>query len=257
MPYLPIQLGPAADKSIQKLVEGRVDLYLRDVHAMLRLPLPEAEIDSGCNFALAATLCSVVAGLSRIFLVTTRGAGEAFRNVLAEYPYAEEPAGAIVGIDFAAHLYDTYRNNLAHSLGVNVAWNGAEYEIESFGTVKIARQWPSISQDRLKELEGDVRPTWLGKTLELDGRTYKLGVESLYWGVRNLTQRLASTKPYTDSARKILSSASRRHGLSVMGTPGPRYKPDHEISATATAVNSSAFPEDMNPSKRKGGDTSE
>lgn len=84
MTYPRIQIVPKVDASIRELVERRVDLYLSDVHAMLRLPLSEAGIDAGCNFAIAATLCSVVDGLSRIFLVTTKGAGEAFRNVLAE-----------------------------------------------------------------------------------------------------------------------------------------------------------------------------
>jgi hypothetical protein len=251
MSYLPIQIAPDVDGSIRRLVEGRVDLYLRDVHAMLRLPLPGAGIDAGCNFTIAGTLCAVAAGLSRVFVPGIRWAGEAFRNVLVEYPYADEPAGAIIGVDFANHLYDTYRNNLAHSLGINIDWNGSEQVIKTLGTVKIARHWLSASEQQLNELESDSRPAWLGKTLELDGRTYKLGVEPLYWGVRKLTQRLATTEPYASNARKMLATAGSGYGLSLTGTLGPRYRAGNEISATAMAVTSTSPPDFTTSTERE------
>jgi hypothetical protein len=40
------------------------DLYLGDVHAMLRIPRPEVEISEGCNFAISAALMNAISGVS-------------------------------------------------------------------------------------------------------------------------------------------------------------------------------------------------
>lgn len=243
VPYREILIGPQADAGVREFVAARVDLYLRDVHAMLRLPLPAVGVEAGCNFAIAEMLCAVIAGLSRIFVPTEKGAGAAFKAVLAAYPLQHEPAGVHPLAEIPEQLYTIYRCNVVHSLGMNIHWCGRSkrHEIQPLGTTKIQRMHASMSEAQLLELEGDSRPVWLGPTMELNGRTRLLNVEALYWGVRRLTQALATTAPFAADARTMLAPPQAVTGLSLGGVPGPRYTPPtHEISATATTVTSSA-----------------
>jgi hypothetical protein len=244
MPYTQIELEACVDPLIRRLVRDRVDLYLGDVHAMLRLPRAELGIAAACNFAIAEILCAVISGLSRIFVPSVRKSGDAFVAVLCEYPIASEPHGISL-TDFGTRLYTVYRCNVVHSLGINVDWSKEQQRqvIKPLGEVKIRRECVSMSEEDLQALESETRPAWLGSTIDLEGRTFRLNVEALYWGVRRLTRTLANSPPYSVDARAMLALANPEYGLSLMGGPGPSYQSSHEISATAVAVTSLAPPD--------------
>ena len=240
--YSPIVIDGQIHASIRRLVRERVDLYLSDVHAMLRLPLPKVGIEAGCNFAIAEVLCAVISGLSRVFLPNIEQAGQAFKAVLAAYPHSAEPASTVLAGDFPNRLYNAYRNNVVHSLGINVRWSpgNKQHMIESLGEVKIRREKQTMTASELADLEGGARPAWCGPTIDQEGRTFRLNVEALYWGVRRMTQTLAATSPYAEDARRMLETADDGYGLSLLGVPGPRYQASNEISTTFTAVTSTA-----------------
>jgi hypothetical protein len=61
--YQPVIVDPAAPPAVRRFLRN-VDLYLGDVHAMLRLPRPEIEIQEGCNLAIAAVLLNIISGVS-------------------------------------------------------------------------------------------------------------------------------------------------------------------------------------------------
>src|SRR5688572_9387491 len=86
-------------RTVRAFVDEVVDMYLADVHAMLRLPRPEAKITEACNFAIAAVLLNVISGVSVILYKpgTSRGdRGRLFRETAeAFYPWDAEPSGAI------------------------------------------------------------------------------------------------------------------------------------------------------------------
>ena len=105
--------------------------FLRDVHAMLRLPIEEIEgLNTGCNFPSTLTLLEVVGGVSQeLYLDPEERAGRPrkykndtarFKGLLEEYfPWAEEPEDSrkIIGKDAAEVLYRAFRCALAHNLG--------------------------------------------------------------------------------------------------------------------------------------------
>ena len=67
-----LRFGPAATAKVKSTLDLAVRPHLQDVRAMLRLPLPEAGITAGCNFAAVQVLLNVLSGLSRLMGPTLR-----------------------------------------------------------------------------------------------------------------------------------------------------------------------------------------
>lgn len=104
-------------------VEWGVDMQLADVRDLLRLPLPDADLHAGQNFAAAAALVNFIAGASVWFYdasedgLSNRGdRTRRYRETLERYwPWDNgEDVPAAEGVQV---LYDYTRNPLAHSFG--------------------------------------------------------------------------------------------------------------------------------------------
>lgn len=172
-------------------------MYFEDVRAMLALPRPDIGIDAGCNFALIEVLCAVISGLSRVFRTDIAGAGRAFREVLALYPHDAEPPGAIVGPAFQEELWEGYRCNLTHSLGINAPdpERGTQRTIQARARpTKIVRaKAGGLGRAQIDQIEDIAqRPTWLGPTLWIGLDRQYLCADALYWGTRVLVARLCA-----------------------------------------------------------------
>jgi hypothetical protein len=61
-----LRYGAAATAAVKSSLHLALRPHLQDVRAMLRLPLPEAGITTGCNFAAVHVLLNVLSGLSRL-----------------------------------------------------------------------------------------------------------------------------------------------------------------------------------------------
>lgn len=61
-----LRYGGAATAVVKSSLHLAVRPHLQDVRAMLRLPLPEAGITAGRNFAAVHVLLNVLSGLSRL-----------------------------------------------------------------------------------------------------------------------------------------------------------------------------------------------
>lgn len=65
MGYVRLQLSESTPVAVQHFIERTIeDLYFSDVHAMLRLPLPDKGIVAGQNFAITQVLMAVISGVS-------------------------------------------------------------------------------------------------------------------------------------------------------------------------------------------------
>jgi hypothetical protein len=206
--YRRIELPGTVPREVQAIVRTRVDLFCADIHAMLRLPLPVLGIAAGCNFALAEILCALVSGLSRVFVDRTLGSEAAFRGVLAHYPNENHPL-ALSEDEFVDELYETYRCNFAHSLGINMpdVKRGQKRKVQSLRhPTKVLRLVPmAIPGYILSAIEADeVRPRWLPPTIYRQDGVQKLCVESLYWGVRQLVRRLCADDACVSFATRFL-----------------------------------------------------
>src|SRR5262245_3373789 len=125
MTYNPLNPDPHTPNPVINFLRDHVQMQLHDVHVMLRLPMPEYELDAGCNFTAVNMLLALVSGISTVLYNGTGGSGKRFRDAMEMYyPWSEElrePAilgNPITPKDGARLLYDIFRNPLAHALGV-------------------------------------------------------------------------------------------------------------------------------------------
>jgi hypothetical protein len=95
--------------------------YFSDVHAMLRLPLPQQEIIAGCNFAIAQVLAAVISGISVTLHQESGQSGTRFKKLLEDYyPWKLEPRNTVAPEEGAKALYSLVRNPLTHDLGLDL-----------------------------------------------------------------------------------------------------------------------------------------
>src|SRR5713101_6130139 len=96
--YTPVAVADTTPKHVLAFIRDHVDLYLHDLHGILRLPLPTADIPVACNFTCAAALVNVLAGLSVVLYEpgTQSERGRLFRETVERYyPWDTEPAKGV------------------------------------------------------------------------------------------------------------------------------------------------------------------
>ena len=218
--YLEVQGYP----SLQRLLQAQVDMQFADLRTLLCLPIPQAGLEAGCNFACAAVLFNMIAGASVCFYETSENAvvdrssrGMRFKRVLEKfYPWHKEPFGKDQCV---LTLYDLARNPLTHSLGLGAVSESAT------GKQVALRKWP-INPSQIDELEGAIaRPGWLPPTVDHPTSDYGaidlvLSVPTLYWGVHRMLHAL-----FTDS-----DQASKADALAKsIGHQWDRYAPGESV----------------------------
>lgn len=235
--YLPIPLAQGVPVSVKAFVHHRVEPILRDVRLMLTYPRQANE--PGFNLTAAAALFSVIHGIARVFHSTERLDGQSFRLIAGHYPLSEEPVDAIRDPDdFGVSLYDVYRCNLAHCVGLATDWSPSKkrWEIINLGAVtKVVRQPPvPLPSVLLDELDGvSNRPTWLDGTItNFDGVT-RLNVEALYHGIRKLTKQFAEDRSLQADAIQFLKPWSQSN---------PLLELDVAVQSTTNTVHSFTAP---------------
>lgn len=212
MPYQPLEVPPGTDPSLERLVRETVDPLLRDVHAMLMLPLTDQPgLEAGCNFSAALVLLGVVGGASSTLydapslsnLDPRDQPGEAFKQVIERfYPWDSEPdvEGAIRGRHAAQVLYEAFRNPLTHSFGINTTSGG-----QAHGQRKVAKG--AMSDEEITSIErAPDRPESWGSSLYTDSlnkasRTKTvLNIKLFYWGVRQMLCRILGARVAVSAA---------------------------------------------------------
>jgi hypothetical protein len=217
--YHPIAFDPATPRSVRAFIASVCDVYLADVHAMLRLPNVDAQITQACNFAITACLMNAISGASIVLYEpppNRQDTGRKFRETLENfYPWNREPHDCIRNAaDGAGILYYTFRNPMAHAFGFQ---NQAPQ-----GTVSITRvAGHGFTEQELEDIE---QAAWrpglrLGGTgtLRRDAVTESLALnaESFYWGVREMLRRL------TADANRMRNAATYLDPLLVPVAPPP------------------------------------
>ena len=195
--YQSLAIHTGLSNDAQNLIQQQLDMQVADVHTMMRLPIDDDPgLRAGCNLAAAQVLLSVVSGVSvTLFKRDTLGqrgiSGRMFKELLAiYYPWDQEieASGRRFGADGAADLYNLFRNPLVHALGV------VDTDTNEDGRRLMVAKAP-MQPVELYELEtaGSRQERWLDPTIELNGRTVILRIPSLYWGVREMIDRVSLT----------------------------------------------------------------
>jgi hypothetical protein len=234
MAYRPIQIPPLVHISVIEFVRDRVDPLLADVHSMLRLPIQEdTGLHGGCTFSSTLVLLATVDGIAQhLYQHPKKETGPRFRALLeAHYPWSEEPktADAVIGSAAADTLYSTYRDQLAHRLGL-VRGN-------VIGDVKILKG--PLREDRLEQIEQSKSrlPEWsdvptLRKTIDDEREVYRLLLKRFYWGVRIMTESVLEQKVLASHSQNPMLVPTNDSGI-VHSTP-QQFKAFTKISSGST-----------------------
>jgi hypothetical protein len=204
--YRPLGVDRATPPRVKVLIRSLESHYLSDVHAMLRLPDFNCDLVAGCNFAIAQVLAAAVSGISVTLYSHNGGSGIRFKGLLKDYyPWAHEPANAVLPQDGANVLYSVIRNPLTHDLGLDLEnkRQGQKIVIKRLATDNKRKGLPEYF---IEQLESPDRPNPMSPTVRvLSGKTVVL-VEAFYWGVRQMVEQLSRDASRMQSAETFLGS---------------------------------------------------
>jgi hypothetical protein len=209
MAYIPLTLDPEPGHRVRSLIRRLEDHYFRDVHAMLRLPLPAVGITPGCNFAIAQILASVVSGVSVTLYKHHGSAGARFKGVLEDYyPWADEPQARADNSEVARLIYSLVRNPLTHDLGLDLE---AKARTEKVVVKRILTDHRSRghSEAGIEALEAMDRPRRLSPTIEREDGRVVLLVDAFYWGIRKMLLNLNADRSRMRAAEAFLESLDK------------------------------------------------
>jgi hypothetical protein len=217
MAYHQLVLAPHTPQPVVDFIRRHGDMQFHDVHVMLRLPLPEPELDAGCNFASARWLLTLIGGLSTVIYKHTGDAGERFREALVQYypwQYEPEPPQGVRAQEGAHLLYDLFRNPLEHALGVSTERHGSGRDT----LIRLQRRnhpldlnivEGALSEAHIENLElSPTRPDYAQATIVQSAGRKDLLVAGLYWGVRHMVYQLTSDHNVMAATASFLSGTT-------------------------------------------------
>jgi hypothetical protein len=188
MAYRPIVIPAAATVETRALVVRQIDPAMADVHAMLRLPLPEIGLDAECALSPTLVLLAIVDGVAHRFCSPGSQRITFVRALIQHFPWDQEPRTGeeMIGAEAAETLWCGYRDALAHNLG-----GYRDRQQQQLGSVKLLKG--AISEAEIESIERATRrPQWhvpmLRKVDEGASPALKLTVKCLYWGVRQMIE---------------------------------------------------------------------
>ena len=190
MPYHTLNIPTGTPPELESIVRDRIDSLLRQVHAMLLLPVEgdHPGLDIVCKHAVALVLFGVVSGVSAKLYEPPHSmlAGARFKRVLTDYyPWDEEPqsSGTVCGEDAAKVIYDTFRNPLDHRLGIDDS------------NPKLLRGEVTDKKLEIFEKSETRPPKWNKPTLKKGaGDRHTLNIKIFYWGVRRMIWKVLDAR---------------------------------------------------------------
>ena len=221
MPYKPLSLPRGLNRELESIVRERVDPFLSDVHNMFRLPYEEdPNGEGGCNFPIATTLVGVLAGVTSVPNIDTRGrSGSLFKTLVNDhYPADPSGAGAIDKNKLADALWDLYRCPLEHSLGSFDDDTRKNVEkIFGVGTITdLSVDKGRLTEDVIRGIEEKAdktvgmnvpMPLEFGPTLRIEGTHLRLTARVFYWGVRQAVIKWAEAQIQQTSTSQQINLA--------------------------------------------------
>jgi hypothetical protein len=192
--------------NLKRLLESQVDMQFKDLQTLLQLPRSDAE--GGCNLTAAAVLLNLIAGASVCFYEASAEAFSARRDrrtrfvdlLTRFYPWDQ---GGVAPAEGAVFLYESARNPLAHSLGLEPPL------VTASGKTVTLRKW-ALSPEQIRELEvSDGRPDWTGpliaETERAAGAISKgsISIPALYFGVCRMLRHLFQNPEQLEKAEAV------------------------------------------------------
>lgn len=208
---------------VEWFVRNSLELYLIDVHHMLRLPLKEKGIGGGCNFSAAHTLLAAVGGVSTMLYNQRKGPyGEPFKGVLRDfYPWDAEQGGPPADKDkdeVVNALWHEFRGVLSHFAGVPMEWDKTrgQWAPAQLGYAVKIKRWVKVNGNGLAESKIETLEkakkwpfTVMKRTLEISPHAKVLKVERFYWGVRRMIEGITRCDVRMRNAERYLNQKAK------------------------------------------------
>jgi hypothetical protein len=212
---------------VRQAIDVGAEPLFRDIHTMLRLPLPASGLDAGCAYSIFHVLLSIVGGASVLFYSAQGGSGSLFRQFLLQfYPWNLEPKrdGLCVDEEAVDQLYEEFRNRFTHALGLAVKTQKdmKTRRLEERATKLVVKRLTDgrmglnagLSEAMIEQLEMDGRPSWLSPSLVRDSPYKIIGCpEALYWGIRKATEAVCRDQDRMQRAAEFLGRATKMPGF--------------------------------------------
>jgi hypothetical protein len=180
---------------VHDFIEQLLDMQFADVRAMLQLPRLDVGIAPGCNFAIAATLCNLLSGISSTIympdpfppkLDPKRASGYAFKKlVTGYYPYQPHPTD-----DYAQMLYDFCRNSLSHSAALVKPGSPTVNYTRVFDQDHQDRGWSDKELTDLERPGSGFRVPYQG--LQIQAQALTIHCDAFYFDVIGLLRKLVT-----------------------------------------------------------------
>jgi hypothetical protein len=213
MPYTQIVLPDHIGPCVRWVVRRGLDPRLSDVHALLRLPLPELGITGTGHFTIAATLFECIEGVSAVLFPRTGNPSKTFLECMMGHYGVEgnEPSGALPTQRVATELLFAFRNPMQHCLGLALRHPDRQGVREPFvmpHELLVFRETSSLAQAKLEALERQPWPEWLHcPTLQMrEQNTMCLSVEAFYVGTRRLIESVLADERAMVFAEEFLQA---------------------------------------------------
>jgi hypothetical protein len=216
MPFKPLELDPNTPPRVRSFIKKRIEPLFHDVHVMLRLPT--GEFEAGCSIPAAMTLLAMIGGFSRVFhfpvgLTKNREPGGDKRRFIdfmrTKYFPFDQPKGKVSYKRAAEITYAEFRNTLVHALAEELSLhkktNRVVFARGLQNEVKLLKSKNGLSADQMSDIESGTRLPNMKPTFRLasDG-TAKIGVASLYKGMREAVERLSKDEKLMKKSAWVL-----------------------------------------------------
>jgi hypothetical protein len=208
MAYIPLALDSQTPPHVAGLIQSIENHFFRDVHTMLRLPLPHEGLSAGCNFAIAQVLVAVVSGVSVTLYSHTGKNGGRFKALLRDfYPWSRERTNTVKPKNGAKYIYSLIRNPLTHDLGLDLE-NRSKVGKVAINRLHLANTPPGLSESVVEQIERDPTRVTPSPTLTVTTTTKEtvLQVEMFYGGVRTMIENLTRDRSRMQAAETFLAS---------------------------------------------------
>lgn len=208
MAYRPLSTPATLPPQVKRLVWKLERHYLGPTHALFRLPIPNYRIDGEFAFGISHLLLASVAGLSTTLYAQQGGNGARFRQLLLDYyPFGTEPPKAPPADDAARALWSVFRNSLAHDLGFDVEKHAKTPETKLLRAKAKAKSGTrGLTERMIERLENSAVRPGNEATVAIRPDATVLSVDTLYWGVRSMTEKLLADHARVARAEAFLAA---------------------------------------------------
>ena len=200
-----LSIDSATPPRVKSLIRALENLYLSDVHTMLKLPQPDHGLSAGCSFAIAQVLAAAISGISvTLYDIYKPGvAGLRFKSLLKDFfPWSLEPGNAIKPEEGAEIIYSLIRNPLTHALGLDLEKKrkGQKIIVKRLGSAADR----GLDDPTIAQLEDSSRRFKMSPTVTIRAARTEILVEALYWGIRRMVEELSRDRARMQRAETSL-----------------------------------------------------